>query len=345
MSVETESPNGVLEDLRINFLECWEKLPNKGLFFVLVAAWAALFQWLGNSTLGYVHSPSLFRFVLDNCHPDLAGWLTTLNFDAISGWMSEAEEAHVLLVPLVVAGLFWWRRKGLIEAPLRLWAPAFALLVAAAVLHVFGYMVQQPKASELGFILGLYALMGLAWGPEFLRRAAFPFFLLIFCIPLGTVVLPITFRLRLLVCWLVEWVCNNLLMIDVRREGTALINTPHQYAYEVAAACSGIRSLITTLLLAVVVGFVDFKTWWRRGVMVASAFPLAVLGNLLRMLAIIIATELGGKEWGKYVHDGGPGGLLSLLPYVPPIFGLVWLGGRMREGSPPASPATQLKPA
>jgi hypothetical protein len=50
--------------------------------------------------------------------------------------------------------------------------------------------------------------------------------------------------------------------------------------------------------------------------MVASAFPLAVLGNLLRMLTIIIAAEMGGQEWGSYVHEGGPGGVFSLLPYL-----------------------------
>ncbi len=64
--MEKDTGNGILEDFRIQFLECWQGLPNKGLFLVLLAAWLALFQFLGNSTLGYISTPSLLserRFV------------------------------------------------------------------------------------------------------------------------------------------------------------------------------------------------------------------------------------------------------------------------------------------
>ena len=331
MSTEPESTNGILENLRIDFWDCWHKLPNKGFFLVLVAGWVALFQYLGNSTLGYVHSPSLFHFVLDTCHPHLMGWLTALDFDAVSHWMGEAEEGHILLVPGLVVALFWWKRRELMAESLTLWTPGLALIGLALLLHLFSYMVQQPKVSLVAFFTGLYGLMGLAWGPGWLRRSAFPFGLFIFCIPLGTWALPITFRLRVLVCVLVEFIANNLLFIDVQRDGTALINTAHHYQYEVAAACSGIRSLVATVGLATVVAFISFHTWWRRGTLLLSAFPLAVLGNLLRMLAIIIASEIGGQEGGSYVHEGGPGGIFSLLPYVPAFFGLVYLSGRLRE--------------
>jgi exosortase len=151
--------------------------------------------------------------------------------------------------------------------------------------------------------------------------------------------LPITFRLRLLVCWLVDLVSNNLLMIEVHRQGTMLINPTHHYQYEVAAACSGIRSLMATLGLATVFAFVSFRAWWKRAAVIASAFPLAVLGNFVRMLAIIIASEMGGQKWGNYVHEGGPGGILSLLPYVPAFLGLILLGSWLREPPPAPPPA------
>jgi len=48
--------------LLLCFLDCkpWKELPNKDLFFVLLAAWLAVFHFFGNSLLGYIHSPSLF---------------------------------------------------------------------------------------------------------------------------------------------------------------------------------------------------------------------------------------------------------------------------------------------
>jgi exosortase/archaeosortase family protein len=128
-----------------------------------------------------------------------------------------------------------------------------------------------------------------------------------------------------LVTKLVGWVAHYLLAIDVIVQGNLLIDPTGHYQYEVAAACSGMRSLIATLALAVILSFISLQTSWKRLVLVASAVPLAVLGNLFRMLAIVIAAEVGGREWGDYIHEGGPGGLLSLLPYVPAFIGLMLL--------------------
>jgi hypothetical protein len=55
--MEKQPVNGVLEDFRIEFLECWHRMPNKGFFLVLLAAWLALFHFLGNSTL--IHSDAV----------------------------------------------------------------------------------------------------------------------------------------------------------------------------------------------------------------------------------------------------------------------------------------------
>ena len=62
------------------------------------------------------------------------------------------------------------------------------------------------------------------------------------------------------------------------------------------------------------------------------------------MLAIVIAAEIGGQEWGNYIHEGGPGGLLSLLPYVPAFFGLMLLERFLRgpEPSPAETSLSQL---
>jgi exosortase len=329
--------NGVLEDFRLDFQDCWHRLPNKGFFFVLLAAWLALFQYLGNSTLGYVHSASLFRFMSDAYHPYLLGWLRTLDLDAISNWMSQSDEGHCVLVPFLVLGLFWWKRKELLALPLRMWWPGLSLVALALLLHIFAFLVQQPKLSIIALFTGLYGLMGMAWGPAWLRAGFFPFFLLFFCVPLGDQAQPVTFRLRLLVCRLVEFVGNSLLAIDVQREGTMLSNPVNHYQYEVAAACSGMRSLMATFGLATLYAFLGFRSYWRRVLLIASALPLAVLGNLARMLTIIVAAELGGQEWGNRVHDGGPVGIFSLLPYVPAFLGLIGLGYVLREAPLPTA--------
>jgi len=141
--------------------------------------------------------------------------------------------------------------------------------------------------------------------------------------------------LRLLVSQLVAFVSHYILAIDINVRGNVLIDPSGHYQYEIAAACSGIRSLIATIAFSVVLGFTSFKQPWKRAVMIISSFPLAVLGNLVRMLFIVIAAEMGGQEWGSYVHEGGPGGVFSLLPYVPAFVGLLALERFLRNSEAP----------
>jgi exosortase len=168
--------------------------------------------------------------------------------------------------------------------------------------------------------------MGLAWGRAWLRESFFPFWLFIFSVPLAALLVSFTFPLRLLVTWLVT-VIANLLTIDVVRQGTLLFGPGGSYQYEVAAACSGMRSFVAIFLLATVYGFVTFRSPGKRFLLLALALPLSVLGNLVRMLFIIFAAEIGGQATGDYVHESS---IFSMIPYIPAIAGLL-LAGRWLE--------------
>ena len=310
-----ETGNGILEDFRIQFLESWRRLPNKGLFLVLLFAWLALFHFLGNSTVGYLPTPSLLA------------WMSMVYGTGFSA----GDDSHGKLVPFVVLGLFWWKRKQLLALPLEVWWPGLLIMAVGLALHLLGYMTQQPCVSIVALFVGIYGLTGLAWGFRWLRESFFPFFLFAFCVPLGWSAVAITFPLRLLVCHIVELISIYVLQIDIARVGTALINPAGHYQYDVAAACSGIRSLFATIAVAIIYAMLCFRPWWKRGALIASAVPLAVLGNVVRMLTIVVAAEIWGQQGGEYVHEGGPGGVLSLLPYVAAFAGLILLGRLLGE--------------
>jgi len=329
--MENESSNGVLEEFRIEFLSCWQRLPNKGFFLAMFTLWLGLFHFWGNSTFGYISTPSLISWAY-------------YAFVGGSANLLEADGAYGLLVPVVVLFLFWLKREELLALELRAWWPGLGMVAAALALHLVGYVVQQPRISILGMIFGIYGLMGMAWGWAWLRASFFPFFLLAFCLPMGSLADLITVPMRLLVTKLVAVISHFILAIDVIQNGNVLMDPSNRYQYEVAAACSGIRSLFAIVVLAVVLGFVSFRSPWKRLILVGSAFPLAVLGNLLRMLAIIIAAENWGQETGNRVHEGGPYGVFSLLPYVPAFVGLLLLEHYLRKSpgtTPPRTPEMQ----
>ena len=305
---------GVPATFRADVLDCWRRLPNKGLFFLLLAAWLTLFQFLGNSVFGYIRSPSLLV------------WM----FNAYNSGGVSSDDAVGLFIPFLVIGLFWWKRKELLQLPLRIWPPALMLVSLGLVLHILGYVIQEPRLSIMALFIGIYGLMGLTWGPAWLSNSLFPFFLFIFSMPVSTVVDLITFPLRILVSELVEWVAHGILGIGVLRMGTQLFDPLGTYQYDVAAACSGISSLVVFFLFATVCGFVMFRSPWKRLFMMALSVPFAVLGNLLRMLLIIIAAEMGGERWGNYVHEST---IIGLLPYIPVFLGLLFIGRWLEKKS------------
>jgi exosortase len=268
--------------------EEWRQLPNCGFLFLLATAWLALFVFLGNATFNYLDSPSL------------PAWMFNI-FTA-----PKLDEGHGLMIPFVVLVLFWWKRKELLAQPPRLWWPAIGLVGFALLLHLLGYVAQQQRLSVVGFFLGLYGLTGLAWGRHWLQASFFPFFLFVFCIPVAQFADPLTLPLRLLVSRIVEIIAHLGLAPDLVREGTQLFDSQHTFAYEVAAACSGIRSLVALLALATIYGFVNFKAPWKRAVMMLSALPLAVLGNVVRLSFTIAVAETFGQNAGKAVEtDAG----------------------------------------
>ncbi|HET7624569.1 MAG TPA: exosortase/archaeosortase family protein [Verrucomicrobiae bacterium] len=319
----TANTTGVLDEFQTELASSWRSLPNKGLFFTLLLAWLALFQFRGNSILGYVHTSSLFS------------WM----YEAYNSPNVEAANDRIgNLIPFLVLGIFWWRRRELLALPAKIWPPAFVIVIGAMLLHVTGYVIQEPHLSIVALFVGIYGLVGLAWGPRWLQATFFPFFLFVFCVPLGNHSDFITTRLRMLVSWLVEVVAHNVLGIGVIRSGTQLFDPSGAYQYEVAAACSGIRSLVAIFLLATVYGFLTFRSNWKRVFMMATAFPLSVLGNLVRMLCIILAAAMGGQSWGNYVHEGGPLGIFSLLPYIPAILGVIYIGRLLESPTVPENP-------
>ena len=165
--------------------------------------------------------------------------------------------------------------------------------------------------------------MGISWGFAWLRETFFPFFLFAFCVPTANVLVPVAFPLRMMATKITAALCSGVLGIDVIQDGTRIMNSTRQYQYEVAAACSGIRSLTAITAVALIYAFVGFKKPWQRLVIIASTVPLAVVANVFRLSSIIIAAEAFGQKAGNWVHENAVAGL---FPYIPAIAGMLVIG-------------------
>lgn len=297
-----------------------EGFPNLGLLGILLFFWVVLFHFTGNSTLGYIKTHSLFVW-----------WFEVMSQSAKAGGVGallDGEDALGWFIPLIVAGLLYWKRESLAKLEKEPSWLGVLIIGAALVLHVCGFLAQQTRLSVAAFFFGVFGITVMFWGRRWLRETLFIFGLFVFCVPLGGAAEMITFPLRLLATKLSVIAANSIFGLDVIQRGTAILDASGKFQYEVAPACGGIRSLTAIFALAIITGFVSFERLWRRIVLAVVALPLAVLGNVLRLLAIIFAAELAGHEAGAKVHESS---IFSILPYLPAFIGFWVLTGVLRE--------------
>ncbi len=308
---ETQQPGageekGILDEISDSLAQ----LPDKGLFAILFLAWVGLFQFLGNSTLGYVETRSLF------------GWLKYC-------YDMSVDDEHGYLIPFVVLALFWWKKKELLEVPKYVWWPALGIVALALFLHIGGYIVQQTRISAVAFAVGLYGLMGAVWGFRWLQATFFPMILLAFCVPLGTLADFITFPLRILVTTISVGIGHEILGVDIFRNGSQILSGAGKPLYDVAPACSGIRSLVTMLAMTTIYGFTSFQKPWKRLLILVMAAPVAVAGNVARITTVIIVGEAFGQDAGLMVEQK-----LGFVTFAVAIGLVLALGYLIREKEP-----------
>ncbi len=118
--------------------------------------------------------------------------------------------------------------------------------------------------------------------------------------------------------------------LPILREGN-VIQLPGGDTLFVAEACSGITSLVTLLPLGVFIAYFTEHTPSRRAALIIAVVPIAMLGNLLRVVGTVIASW----KYGVGVATQGPihdwSGVIS---YVLACLALLGLGSLMRRAWP-----------
>lgn len=89
---------------------------------------------------------------------------------------------------------------------------------------------------------------------------------------------------------------------------------------EVANACNGLSMLLTFLALAVAVAILINRSWLDRGIILASAIPIAVLSNILRIVVTGVFYMEVGKELGDRIFHDFAGWLM-----MPLALAFMWL--------------------
>ena len=213
-------------------------------------------------------------------------------------WWQNPNFSHGFFVPLFSAWVVWQERDGLARISSRPSWSGLAIIAVAMFTLTVGQMGAELFLARSSFLLVLAGVTVLLYGWSFFRAVFFPWAFLVLMIPIPAIIFnPITFRLQLLASR-VAAITLPIFGVPILREGN-VINLPSM-ALEVAEACSGIRSLISLITLAIIYGYLTERRRWARWVLALASVPIAVVANSVR----IVGTGLLVQYWDPDKAEG-----------------------------------------
>lgn len=295
-------------------MKTWLSLKSRG--WTILVAWA-----LVCAALFWKPLVALFRFALhsdDASHvlliPFVTAWLLYLDRRILSQRQKpDPSGAAVLVTPAVVitavAGLHPLKDP---SGQLPAYIFAFILLLTAGFLGVFGRTAARTSMCALGFLLFLVPL------PQPLLSRV------IYCLQVGSAA--------------VAGFIFDLCGVPALRQGF-VFHLP-RVSIEVAQECSGIRSSIALLILAVLIAHFVFRTFWKKLVFVAAGLLMMLVKNGIRIATLTILANYVDPRFlsGSLHRDGGIVFFLLGMALMLPVYWLLKEGEtqnpRMAEPEP-----------
>jgi exosortase D (VPLPA-CTERM-specific) len=213
-------------------------------------------------------------------------------------WNLKPEYSHGIIIPVLSAFLIWRQRQQLRQLLFTGSWLGIPLIAAGLGLRSIGELTTMQTLEHFAFLLVLYGIVLTLVGPIVFRRLWMPLLILIFAVPLPSILNnALSLQLQLLSSQLGVWVIRTA-GISVLLEGNVI--DLGSYQLEVAEACSGLRYLFPLMTLAFIVAYLFRGPMWKKVILFLSSIPITVIMNSLRIGFIGITVEY----WGAGMAEG-----------------------------------------
>ncbi|RBP47650.1 exosortase [Roseimicrobium gellanilyticum] len=237
----------------------------------------------------------------------MEGWWKVLTLVPENG-----EWQYCLLVPFVTGWLVWRQADLLRKLPVQgswLGVPVLAIGIFT---YWAGYKVDTGYLGYAAFQFVLAGLILILGGKAWMRALFIPWLFLAFAWPLFPLDNLLAARLKIPTAQIAGWVLN-VVGVPCVREGSTLqsiadsvagLQQGEKFTLDVSDSCSGMRSLYALIMTGVLYSMVALKGTGPRLLLAASTIPLAVAGNVVRLLFLAVGCLVAGQEFavGKQIH-------------------------------------------
>ncbi|MBI4893686.1 MAG: exosortase [Acidobacteria bacterium] len=228
-------------------------------------------------------------------------------------WYIDEDMGHGFFVPAVAAYIVWQRRNEILSKSYESNWLGLIPLILGALLLAFGTFGVELFVTRVAFVLSLTGVVFTLGGWGLIKELYFPLILLLFMIPLPSVIYyQITFPLQLLASQIAEH-SIELAGIPILREGNVLRLPSGDLS--VVEACSGIRSLMSLSFLSLVYGFFFDEKPWMRWVLLGCTIPIAIFANAMRVTLTGLLSEVN-PELAKGLFHSLEGWVIFMVALV-----------------------------
>ena len=220
------------------------------------------------------------------------------------GWKQDEWKHCWLILPFFCFLVYQAREKLALVKPKGEWLGLVAFIFCLSVYYI-GFRVDNIQLGIFAMWVTAPSLVLWLAGWNALSILAFPLLFLFFAWPVGFLESAITFPLRVMMSHAAVF-SLDFIGIDVVRNGTGILSAPEpllgipagkKFAVDVADPCSGIRSLFSLMMASALYGHIAMKNWWQKWILFICSAPLAIAGNLARILMLTIGTIVFGPEF------------------------------------------------
>jgi len=236
---------------------------------------------------------------------------------------------HAYFILPVSLWLVWRKRKTLrdiFEKPITTNVFSIALLILGVFLYIFGWKQDYLFISTLSLIPLLYGLTGCLYGIKTVKVLSFPIFYLLLLVPpplgiLDSITLPMRYGISA-----VTEITLQFFHYPITREGLLLSIKGHEIF--MGLPCSGFRSLVTMFSLALVYVYISKVNLPKKLILLCSIVPLALFGNLIRVISMCLVTYYFGEAVGQGFFHSFSGAIIFVIM----ILGLIGLEMLLEKG-------------
>jgi exosortase len=259
------------------------------------------------------------------------------NFEQLfSVWSTDENYSHGFFVPIAFVWMLWRQRRELesTEVSPRSWGIVIVLL--ALLQLAAGTLGAEYFVAHSSLLVLLCGITLFLFGTKMLRLVAFPILWLLFMIPLPAIIFySIMFPMQLLATRLAVSILD-LLHVPSVCEGNVIYMA--NFTAGVVEACSGIRSVISMLAFAVLMGYLLNMSVRARWILAITAVPIALGMNALRIAATGLAGNYLGARWAEGVFHTFSG-LVLFVGCLGLVLGVVAILRRFEHSPAAGRPA------